>query len=426
MIINGEKRKIAMEIAYILMLMSAAMGDLKVFSVSQTRMMKAISLFIVVMAATYLFISGRLERVKTAASFVGVYGFVLIGIIVWSIFLWIINIESIDFILRGASKFMYQFLVLLIIFSGAYLFGERAIFTTFYGLAAANMLMVVYNLGVYGISDSINSVIAMLMGSDAQEGFARAMEIHDITFTYGFFIIYLLFFAQHTKERILCLLVSIFFFILGWKRIALLALPVALFFGLIMGRMKPNRRIGFMKFIGWCAVIISFGYVVVTKTGAFEYITNYFGIDTMGRNDVYKYIEKYYQISLGFMGYGFEYTTVILQKIMVDNPNAHIGVVALHNNILTIYIELGFLGFWAWMIYTWVFQVNWMINHWGEKTGMLFFLCEMYIFITYTTDNTLYYFFTSLVLRLMPLAYAFHIPTTQYIKLWPWVKEKNG
>ncbi len=36
------------------------------------------------------------------------------------------------------------------------------------------MLMVVYNLGVYGISDSINSVIAMLMGSDAQEGFARA------------------------------------------------------------------------------------------------------------------------------------------------------------------------------------------------------------------------------------------------------------
>ena len=332
----------------------------------------------------------------------------------------------IDFILRGASKFMYQFLVLLIIFSGAYLFGERAIFTTFYGLAAANMLMVVYNLGVYGISDSINSVIAMLMGSDAQEGFARAMEIHDITFTYGFFIIYLLFFAQHTKERILCLLVSIFFFILGWKRIALLALPVALFFGLIMGRMKPNRRIGFMKFIGWCAVIISFGYVVVTKTGAFEYITNYFGIDTMGRNDVYKYIEKYYQISLGFMGYGFEYTTVILQKIMVDNPNAHIGVVALHNNILTIYIELGFLGFWAWMIYTWVFQVNWMINHWGEKTGMLFFLCEMYIFITYTTDNTLYYFFTSLVLRLMPLAYAFHIPTTQDIKLWPWVKEKNG
>ena len=36
----------------------------------------------------------------------------------------------------------------------------------------------------------------MFMGSDAQEGFARAMEIHDITFTYGFFIIYLLFFAQ--------------------------------------------------------------------------------------------------------------------------------------------------------------------------------------------------------------------------------------
>ena len=220
MIINGEKRKIAMEIAYILMLMSAAMGDLKVFSVSQTRMMKAISLFIVVMAATYLFISGRLERVKTAASFVGVYGFVLIGIIVWSIFLWIINIESIDFILRGASKFMYQFLVLLIIFSGAYLFGERAIFTTFYGLAAANMLMVVYNLGVYGISDSINSVIAMFMGSDAQEGFARAMEIHDITFFHNILTVFC---STHERENIMPFDVNI----------------------LLHARMEKNRTFGF-------------------------------------------------------------------------------------------------------------------------------------------------------------------------------------
>lgn len=316
---------------------------------------------------------------------------------------------------------MFQFLVLLIILAAVYMFGERAIYTTFYGIVLANTMMLVINLGIYGPAASVQSVINMVSGG-VQEGFARAMEIHDITFTYGFFIIYSVFFAQHNKERIICILVSLFFFLLGWKRIAFMALPVAVLLGLMLGRMRSSTRIKFMKFMAWMFVLVSFAYIVITRTGLFTTITNYLNMDTMGRNEVYDYIKKYYDISIGFMGYGFEYTTVILQQIAKANPEAHIGVVALHNNILTIYIELGFIGFWAWMLYTWIFQLNWMLNHWGEKTAMLFFLCEVYIFITYMTDNTLYYYYTSLVLRIVPMAYAFHKPTTQDIKLWPWVK----
>lgn len=417
-----EKRNILIELIYVIILAASAMGDMKDFSVSMTRVMKAISLLIVMTGGIILFVSGNINRIKTAGSFVGVYGFILIGIIVWSIFLWIVNLETIDFIIRGTAKFMYQFLVLLIIFAAVYMFGERAIYTTFYGIALANTLMLLINMGIYGPADSIQSVIAMVTGNGEQEGFARAMEIHDITFTYGFFIIYAVFFAQHSKERNICIIVSLFFFLLGWKRIAMAALPIAIFLGLIIGRMKSKTRIGFMKFIAWSLVILSFVYIVVTHTGLFAKITDYLNMDTMGRNEVYDYIKKYYNISIGFIGYGFEYTTVILQQIAKANPEAHIGVVALHNNILTLYIELGFVGFWAWMLYTWIFQLNWMLNHWGEKTAMLFFLCEVYIFITYMTDNTLYYYYTSLVLRLVPMAYAFHKTTVQDIKLWPWVK----
>ena len=420
-----EKRRVILQVIYILILAASAMGDMPSFTADMSRAMKAISLLIVLIGASMLCVSGDIRRVKTASSFVGVYGFILIGIIVWSIFLWIINLETVDFILRGALKFMFQFLVLLIIFAATYMFGERAIYTTFYGLALANTVMLVINLGVYGPVESLNSILAMFQGSDAQEGFARAMEIHDITFTYGFFIIYFLFFAQHTKERIIDILIAVFFFILGWKRIAMGALPLTIFFALIMGRMRTKSRVRLMRFLAWLLVIASFSYVVITRTGLFDAITQYYDIDTMGRSEVYKYIEKYYTISLGFIGYGFEYTTVILQQIAESNPEAHIGVVALHNNILTIYIELGFIGFWAWMLYTWIFQLRWMLNHWGEKVAMLFFFSELYIFITYMTDNTLYYFYTSLVLRLMPMAYAFHETTEQDIRLWPWVRAQK-
>lgn len=423
--LENEKRRKYLEVIYIIILAASVMGDMNGFSVSATRMMKSISLLIVVIGVGMLCVTGNLNRLKTTARFSGLYGFALMGIIVWSIFLWIINLESVDFIMRGTTKFMYQFLVLSLMFMAVYMFGERAIYTTLYGILLANTAIMLINLSAYGIGESINSVVTMVTGGLGQEGFARSMELNDITFTYGFFIIYLMFFAQHNKERNICIILSIFFFLLGWKRIALAALPVALLFGLILGRMGSKRRRSFMMVVAWTSVILAFLYVVSTKVGWFGKITDMLGIDAMGRNEVYEYIKEYYKISIGFLGYGFEYTTTLLLDVIKSHPEAKIGVVALHNNILTIYIELGFIGFWAWMVYTWVFQLHWMIKHWGEKAGMLFFLCELYIFITYTTDNTLYYFYTSFVFRLIPAAYAFHIPTNQDVKLWPWVRVKD-
>lgn len=414
-----------LEVIYIIVLAASAMGDMPHFSPGVTRMMKSISLIIVAIGLGALLISGKLKCTKKILSFTGVYAFILVGIIVWSVFLWIINLETVDFILRGATKFMYQFLVLLIIFSGVYMFGERAIYSTFYGLAAANTLMVLINLGKFGIADSISSVMAMFQGADGQEGFARALEIHDITFTFGFFTIYFLFFARHNRERLIDLVIAIFYFVLGWKRIAMAALPITIAVAVMMGRMRPKTRAKFMKFVAWVLVAGSFMYVVATRTGLFTKIMTELDINTMGRNEIYSYIEKYYTISIGFLGYGFEYTTVLLQQVMVSNPAAKIGVVALHNNILTVYIELGFVGFWAWILYTWIFQLRWMLDHWGEKVAMLFFFCELYIFITYMTDNTLYYYYTSLTLRLLPTAYSFHITDEKELKTWPWVKEQR-
>lgn len=419
-----QKRNIFFEIIYVIILAVSVMGDMSGVPNNVTRMFKAASLLIVAVGAAVLLVTGRTERINTAGRFVGVYGFVLVGIIVWSIFLWIINLETVDFIARGTMKFMYQFFVLLVIFAASYLFGERSVYLTFYGIALANTVILFINMASYGPSESIQSFITMI-NTGEQTGFTRAMELHDITFTYGFFIIYALFFASHGRERNIMLIASMFFFILGWKRIAFAAIAIAMLLGLILGRMRSRTRINFMWFMAWTFVLLSFGYVVITHSGTFETITNYLDIDTMGRNEVYGYIQDYYDISIGFMGYGFEYTTVLLQQTMLQNPSAHIGVLALHNNILTVYIELGFVGFWAWILYTWIFQLRWMLTHWGEKTAMLFFLLETYIFITYTTDNTLYYYYTSLVLRLIPLAYTFHEQKAGDIKLWPWVRTQK-
>ncbi|MCC8169697.1 MAG: hypothetical protein LIO59_04950 [Oscillospiraceae bacterium] len=407
-----------LEILFAICIMAGAMGDAKNLFSS----LKVLSLGAIVLGVVVLLVTGDFRRLKKISRFFGVYGFILLGILVWSVFLWIMNLETISFIVRGAMKFGYQFFVLLIIASGVYMLGERAIYATFYGLAAANLLMVFMTVPEYGIAETLTAIMHFVTTMGDQQGFMRDMEIHDITFTFGFFIIYFIFFARRNKERVIDLIISIIFFIMGWKRIAVAALPVAIILCVAMGLMKTRTRVMIMNAICWCAVLFGFGYVLFVRYDVFNLVMQFFEVDTMGRNEVYDYIYQYYDISITFIGYGFEYTTVLLQDIIDNFPELKIGVLALHNNILTEYIELGFFGFWAWQMYTWTFQYRWMLNHQGEMVAMLFIACELYIYITYMTDNTLYYYWTSMVLRLMPMAYAVRIPEHTDQFYWPWIK----
>ena len=84
-------------------------------------------------------------------------------------------------------------------------------------------------------------------------------------------------------------------------------------------------------------------------------------------------------------------------------------MIDLHNDFMRVYIEMGFWGFFAWGWYTLIFQYNWIKSKFGLETVRLFFLCELYIFLTYMTDNTLFYFYTGTVLRLIPMCYALHL-----------------
>lgn len=128
------------EILFAVCIMLGALGD----SNSLPSSLKVLSLLAIALGVIVLFVTGDFRRLKKIASFFGVYGFVLLGILVWSVFLWIMNMETISFITRGAMKFMYQFFVLLIISAGAYMLGERAIHGVFYGLAAANLIIVLW------------------------------------------------------------------------------------------------------------------------------------------------------------------------------------------------------------------------------------------------------------------------------------------
>ena len=108
---------------------------------------------------------------------------------------------------------------------------------------------------------------------------------------------------------------------------------------------------------------------------------------------------QYYELSPFWKGLGFESVTELVNQWYQD------GLInrayPLHNDILKIFIELGAPGFTLWAVIHYVmFPAYWMKRH-DTQTGMLYMAILLYMTATYLTDNTAFYFWCSIGLRLI-------------------------
>lgn len=391
---------------YIILFAVAAVGDSKFLPSSA----KVAALMTFAIAVMVLMVTADLNNLKTILGFAAVYSIWISVILVYSLLIWILKFETVSYMIRGCSKLSYQFMLVLCVFAAAYLFGEKGIHYTFYGLVLGNAIIALLYIPSYGIGGVISSFTTFVLSPGEATGYMRRLEIHDITFTYGFFLIYFIFFDKISskKTKALSILLAAVFFYLGFKRIAIAGFALIFVAALILRKMPPKAQYAIMKTVLIFGVIFSFVYLFSLKNDLFMRIMDELGVDVMGRNVLYEYIDKYYKISPAFWGYGFEYVHMMMLEIAKIGGNQFNGMVDIHNDFMRVYIEMGFWGFIAWGLYTLVFQYNWIKSKFSTDTVRLFFLCEMYIYITYMTDNTLFYFFTGMVLRMMPVCYALH------------------
>ncbi len=369
---------------------------------------KVITVVTVAIAFGILFITGDFTNLDTIASFFVLYGIWFLVVLVYSALLWILSFESVSYIARGCAKILYQFIMVFNLCAAAYLFGEKGIHYMFWGLALGNLAIAVVLIPQYTTGEIISSITYFLTEGGEATGYMKGLEIHDVTFTYGFFLIYFILFDKISskKMKIINIITALFLYGVGFKRIAIASLCVIIVIGLLFKRMTPNTREKLMKCILFAALILAFLYLFAIRANVFTYLAENTDINVNGRNVLYEAINKYWSISPAFVGYGFEYVHVMMQEIAESGNTAFNNMVDIHNDFIRVYIEMGFFGFWAWGLYTLIFQFNRIKHRCGHKTVCLFFLCEMYIYFTYMTDNTLFYFYTGTVLRMMPLCYA--------------------
>ncbi len=419
--IQETKKKCPMLVAFIAIACTvlAGLGDWKVLNNAYGGLPKAIALGTIVCAFLNFLVDADFSRIKKALGYFPVFLILIAVYVVISMYIWVTDFSKTASISRAGQKIFFQAITIIYAVFMCYLFEEKAVHYFFFSMCAANTAIMLVEMPRYGIAESISSVVRCLVTFGEAEGFVRALEIHDITFLFGqFFIYYMMFSPKKTKVekwlRRWGVILSLFFLLVGLKRSTLPAvLMVCIYVKLLRLTRRPQKLI---MATGIGLFLFFYLYLYLTRSGILVSFLESLGIDMMGRNVLWSLPNDYYQLSPLWKGLGFEAVTDLVnmwqREGLINRPYP------LHNDILRIFIELGALGFtlWAGINYI-VYPSYWMKKH-STETGLLYMAILTYMTVTYLTDNTAFYFWSCIGLRLIPMSESYRIPKLDAPTTW--------
>ncbi len=349
-----------------------------------------------------------LKRAKVILKYVLIFSLPCIVELLWTIPLWLLNSTRFFVIRRGMMAEMYTICMVMTMGSLVYFFGEGAIWRAILAAIIANSLKMLDIFYVGGsIPEYIDQFILTVSSFAAETGpLMETTEIHELTFAIGVFITYLaLTFSEYKRKWYYhaSLFTLIFFYFTGFKRIGMIATAVSIAVGaaalFIYGNRDRWRRS--LVFFSFLAVGICYLYLAMVRAGFMTDLSNEYDVNVMGRSYFYEALSQYYVLNPLFSGNGAGFTS----RFLTDN--AYLGIVALHNDILKVYIDIGFWGFLAWAIAYFPVRIHYIAKWQGIRGGIICLACTGYLFMTAATDNTLYYTYVTGAAALVSMVYHF-------------------
>lgn len=369
----------------------------------------------------------EISRGVTAFKDACVYSIPLAVTTIVSLFIWFVGTADVGVISRGlSSSFIYTNMLSFALGSAAllYVFGNRGIWYNLIAILAANLLMIVTIIAQNGIAAFFSEFITLLVTfADVTGEVIVQAEIHELAFCLGAYLIYMLFKPKKSIPYFILLFLTAFCFLAALKRIAIIAIVVALFFGYLLkflARFVPKTANRLVIFLSFFVVALLVGYVALIKADAFELLEQA-GINTSGRVQIYNAVDEFYEFHPGFLGNGIGFLTYQLNEFM------SVGVGAVHNDFLQHFIDLGFWGYIIWLISMILIRVCYFGRNGNIENAILTFILCLYLVIVSSTDNTMNYPLLTGVLAMLMMgnSYEENVNHTEN-KLFGYTKKKSG
>ncbi len=277
---------------------------------------------------------------------------------------------------------------------------EKAVDCITSAFLADGILIFLLTMYRTGIGDTLRSFLVVFRLAEGNTA-SSFFEVHELTFCLGLCIIYYLFFKKKKESRdwirIILLMVL---FVLGGKRIGFAGIAVAMAFALFIHR-KGLRRHTLVN-IGIAGTVICIVYVALLYSGDLLSYLAKKEVNVMGRDIIFSYFLQRTKFSYDSLGWGL-YSTSKAVSSMSRFEMGNLAGVAIHNDILKIYIECGFLGSMLWYLFNLVYVPVKIFHKLGKYEAALYMSLIIFAFITYLTDNTENYFVFQVTLLLIPL-----------------------
>ncbi len=332
-----------------------------------------------------------ISRGVTAFKDACVYSIPLAVTTIVSLFIWFMGTADVGVISRGlSSSFIYTNMLSFALGSAAllYVFGNRGVWYNLIAILAANLLMIVTIIAQNGIAAFFSEFVTLLVtfANVTGEVVVQA-EIHELAFCLGAYLIYMLFKPKKSSAYFILLFLTVFCFLAALKRIAIIAIVIALIFGYLLklvARFVPKTANRLVIFLSICVIALLVGYVALIKADTFALLEQA-GINTSGRVEIYNAVDKFYEFHPGFLGNGIGFLTYQLNEFM------SVGVGAVHNDFLQHFIDLGFWGYIIWLVSMILIRVCYFGRKGNVENAILTFMLCLYLVVVSSTDNTMNY-----------------------------------
>lgn len=406
-------------ISCVVFLSGAGLGEWKVLNGMLGGLPKAISLGVIGLAVLYALFYPDEKRLRELWKPTLLYMSLMVALFFWSMVIWIKSFATVSSMIRSCSKLVFQSIAILTAVALVYLFREKAIELFTISICITNGAIMLLCIPEYGVGASIQSLVTCLVTFGEAVGYARQLEIHDLTFVFGQMVLYYAVFAPHStlqekRKRRRYLLLCCWFFLVGMKRIAIPAVVLFILIALLLRKRKVPSW--FYPAVGVCCILFFLAFLYGVRNGIVSRLLNSVGVDMMGRDYLWSMANPYYEFSVTYLGHGFEYVDTIIGQWysagLINHPYPF------HNDILKVFVEVGFPGFLLWSGIQYVLTPLFWQRYADQETTLLYLSELGYMTVTYLTDNTAFYFWSTMALRLVTFAYAMERKKPPEPKVW--------
>ena len=356
-----------------------------------------------------------------------VYSTPLLVTTVVSLFIWFMGTADTEVISRGlSSSFIYTNMLSFALGAGAllYIFGKRGIWYNLLAILIANLLMILTIIAQNGIGRYFSELVTLIVTFAGVTGDVIIhAEIHELAFCLGAYLIYMLYKPKKSIVWFILLFLSLFCFLSAFKRIAMIAIVIALALGYLLkliAKFVPKTASRLVTVLSLAMVALLIGYVALIKMDTFALLEQV-GINTSGRVEIYNAVDEFYEFSPGFLGNGIGFLTYQLNTYM------NVGVASVHNDFLQHFIDLGFWGYMIWLVSMTLIRVWYFGRKGNVDNAIVSFMLTVYLIVVSSTDNTMNYPLLTGVLAMLMMGNSFdeHTRNTE-MKLFGYVSERNN